>query len=149
MFGIPKPCVVRYVVLLGTLCWQDLSDAELWHAPGTIPTRRADVLHVPRQLWVKWVLSCTCTIIWSHAYDEHILRATNPDLLKSISLAVRPHAGVVSSLWNSCWFVFIFRSGKSLVLTNNAACVTSKTRNWLDTAWAQLKFKVSWKFSRL
>ena len=51
------------------------------------------------------------------------------------------------SLRNSNWLVFVFRSGKSLVFTNNATRMTSKTRDWLHTVVQQPKFKVQSKIA--
>ena len=59
-------------------------------------------------------------LTWFRMCGEQIAsRADNPSSRfskESINPAFPPHAGVVSSLRNSCWLVFIFRSGKSLVL---------------------------------
>ena len=56
-----------------------------------------------------------------------------------ISPALLPHARVGNSQTNSYGTVFSFRSGMALFFFFFQFCnaLTSKTRNWLDTAWQQ------------
>ena len=54
-----------------------------------------------------------------------------------ISLALLPHAVVISSFRSSILACVYFQIGKVPCFTNNATCMTMKTQNWLGTMWQQ------------